>query len=155
MQQGFYTHIPVLRELLPYGGGLVNGVEFGGGFYSTSFLLDRCGTLLTVEMQSETWYSSLRNMYEPRDTWRLALALGPYAFLSLDYPSLIDFAFVDGHFESRPECVNLMMRLGCPIIVAHDTEEPSYGWSRVAEGAYSRYVYSKETPHTTTWIKRV
>ena len=60
---------------------------------------------------------------------------------------------MDGHRESRPECINFLMSKGCRVIVAHDTEHRNYGWGRVKDVGYRRIDYKERTPWATVWVK--
>lgn len=132
-------------------------VEFGCGMHSTPLLLEKCTQVMSIEMQDSKWLSTVdkhligKGRFTP--AWTAVDSVGPWEFLSLYYPRDIDFAFIDGHKASRWACVNLMMMLGVPTIVAHDTEAPQYGWQKVRAGGYTEKVYQDLTPHTTVWTK--
>jgi hypothetical protein len=126
-------------------------VEFGLGLFSTELLLTHCQEVMSVEMQSSEWYRRMVAMYHPRHAWNPVLALGPYAFLGISYPKAIDLILVDGHGESRPEVVNFAFRLGCKMVIAHDTEEAGYGWERVNPCGYDRYDFNS-APSTAVWL---
>ena len=150
----YSTHMPILREYVPEG---CRALEFGPGVYSTPFLLKRCAHVTSIEMQNELWYQRLVHEIEA-ENWDLHLALGPWTFLSVASLPVqkIDVALVDGHGDSRWGCVNLMMRLKVPVIIAHDTEPQHrrrYQWDRVIPVGYREEHYDHLTPHTTVWIK--
>ncbi len=103
-------------------------------------------------MQSENWFNEVVNKFKQNKNWEYHCSIGSKTFLTLSYPDKIDFSFVDGHGDSRPECINFMMDKGCPIIVAHDTEEGSYGWNRVrTNNGYKKIDYKKHKNWTTLW----
>jgi len=125
-------------------------VEFGMGLFSTPFFLERCNEVLSVEMQSEKWYNLIYSKYGDRTSWHPVKFIHPYHAIDWMQEAKFDLCFVDGHINSRPECINLAC---APIIVAHDTECQAYGWQRVSlpEG-YKEIKHTKQTPHTTVWI---
>jgi hypothetical protein len=46
----------------------------------------------------------------------------------------------------------MMMDKDCEIIVAHDTEQPTYGWNRVKlDNRYKRFDFKKHKSWTTIW----
>ena len=127
-------------------------VEFGCGDFSTGFLIKNSKNGVSIEMQSLEWYNRIKSQFKDCENWQFLEAIGPWNFLDFEFPEKIDLAFVDGHGDSRPECVNLMMDKQCPVIISHDTEEPYYRWELVnVNKGYERIDSKIYTPHTTLW----
>lgn len=151
----YSTHLDLLGEIFNFTGPLKNAVEFGMGDYSTGFLLNRNENLISIEMQYDYWYNKMVETFGNYSDWTPVLSIGPNKVFDLKYPENIDFCFVDGHGDSRPECINFMLDKKCPIIVAHDTERDSYGWERVKETDYLSFTLKKYKNWTTIWTNNV
>lgn len=145
----YSTHLPVLKE---YAKG--NAVEFGMGDYSTPLLLEKCDTLVSIEMQSRDWYNKIHEEYKNEPMWKSVFMPGAYDFLRVRLPDNLHFALVDGHVKSRWACVNYMMQLRVPVIVAHDTEDPRYKWDLIDDTGYIRKDFVGVQPWTTVWVKK-
>ena len=150
-QDLYATHLYVLEKILNMIPEPNLCIEFGMGNFSTELLINRCKKLISVEMQSEEWFNEMIGKFHNFENWQYHLSLGPDAYVNLELPNC-DLAFVDGHGGSRPECINLMMKNGCPIIVAHDTEEASYGWWRVEDFNYKKIDFKKSVNWTSVWV---
>ena len=142
----YATHIPLLTKLFEFKDCPVV-FEFGTGFASTPFFLNHALTLVSLEMQSEEWFEKVRSTIQPHAhvDWQLSCRLGPesYDYL-LESKERFDLLFVDGHGESRPECINAGFDLKIPHIVVHDTEYPGYGWERVRQPEhYYCYIFKE------------
>jgi hypothetical protein len=125
-------------------------VEFGMGYYSTPFFLKSVNKLISVEMQNAKWYEELIRSIK-NDKWNPVLCLDKYAFLSIDFADGIDCCFVDGHGDTRPECVNHFFGKAETIIV-HDTEYHGYGWERVKRPIeYEEFTFVKYPNYTTVY----
>lgn len=146
----YSTHLPLLEKIFSLIDKPNIVLEFGMGNFSTEFFIDRSEKIISIEMQSEEWYHNIVEKFSNKKNWSPYLYLGPNSFIEFDFPS-VDLCFVDGHGETRPECVNHMMNLNCPIIIAHDTETDSYGWYRVNQKNYKRFDYKKFNVWTTVW----
>lgn len=147
----YSTHLEYFKTIFNFKGKLNSIVEFGCGNYSTKFFTENSENTISIEMQSEEWYNKINNDFKNCDNLQLVKLIGPYDFLNFKFPEFIDLSFVDGHGSSRPECINLMMHLNCPIIVAHDTEEPGYQWYKVEDNNYKKITFNKYTNWTTIW----
>ena len=145
------THIEYLQRVFEFTGKLDTVIEYGMGDYSTEVIIENAANAISIEMQSDEWYQKMVNKFGNKINWSHYYLYGPMEFLNIEYPSKIDFAFVDGHGDSRPECINYMMKNRCPIIVSHDTEEPGYGWDRVVKNDYKRIDFKKYTNWTSLW----
>lgn len=148
----YSTHIEFLDLIFEHKGKVDKIVEFGSGFFSTDFFIKKGKEVISIEMQSENWYNQVKSKFTDEINWTIYLSLGPLNFINLEFYNDTDFSFVDGHGDSRPECINLMMTKNCPIIVSHDTEEPGYGWTRVKnEKNYQTLTFKKYQNWTTIW----
>jgi predicted O-methyltransferase YrrM len=143
------THLPILRDLLKCG-GIKTVLEFGCGMYSTKAFLDAGCELTSIEMQSESWFSLAQSLYPGHD---IRLALGAYEWQTLDLKPRYDLIFVDGHGDSRPDCME-WAKYHTDLIVAHDTEHPYYKWDRADMSGFNKEVFSAVIPHTTVWTRR-
>lgn len=146
----YSTHIALLTRIFENTGKLNNIIEFGMGNYSTELLLSNCNHLISIEMQLEEWFNNMTNKFNNK-AWEPVLLLGSREFYNAELPSGIDLAFIDGHGDTRPECINYMVEKKCPIIVAHDTEEQGYGWDRVTAIDYKTIIFKEYTNWTTVW----
>jgi hypothetical protein len=146
----YSTHLPLLEKIFSVMDKPKTVLEFGMGNFSTQFFIEKSENTISIEMQSEEWYNDMFKKFSSNSNWSPHLYLGPETFMGFKFTS-VDLCFVDGHGETRPECVNHMMNLNCPIIIAHDTETSSYGWDRVNENHYKRYDYKKLDVWTTVW----
>ena len=147
-------HLPMLRAIFGLLGGRIrNVIEFGPGVYSTPFFLERGCSVFSVEMQSEEWYNKVSGE-NPQLT--IGFYPGPLTFLE-NSPDLswYQFAFIDGHIESRPECINACFDACIPIVATHDYEDPVYGWERVkVPGNYRQFIYcATEKRRSCFWIR--
>jgi hypothetical protein len=148
----YSTHMEHIRKIYSLIEKPKYVVEFGCGNYSTEFLINNSGRGISIEMQSSDWYNNIKNKFKYHSHWEFAEAIGPWEFSDSLFKENIDLSFVDGHGDTRPECINLMMEKGCPIIISHDTEEPCYGWERVeTNNEYKRLDFKKYHPWTTLW----
>lgn len=148
----YATHLPVLEKVFEY--SKPNRIfEYGMGLYSTKLLLEKAGKkgmVTSVEMQSLEWYKQCCNHFSEDKRWTSICDIGPYYRMGLP----ADLIFVDGHGDSRPECVTAAGIMKCPIIIAHDTEAVTYGWERVnlPPEYHSIQILDKETGiGTTVW----
>ena len=147
----YSTHIEFLQTIISIVGVPKNAVEFGMGNYSTEFLLKNSEHLVSIEMQSEEWFNKIFEKFKDTKTWVPFKLLGPFNFTKIDFKHT-DLVLIDGHGETRPECVNLMFNYNVPYIIAHDTEAGSYGWNRVKEPSdYFCYEFKKYENWSTLW----
>lgn len=147
----YSTHLSYLSEIFKYTGKLKNVVEFGMGNFSTDLLINNCENVISIEMQSEYWYQNIYDKFHKMGNWSPYKLLGPLNFQEIQYPEIIDLSFVDGHGDSRPDCINFMMNKKCPIIVAHDTESSSYNWHLVNNISYKKIEFKQFENWTTLW----
>lgn len=147
----YATHIEFIKEIYSVIDKPKNVIEFGCGNYSTEFLIENSENVISIEMQSEDWFNEIKAKLNHNLNWKIYSLIGPMTFLNIELPDIIDLAFVDGHGESRPECINHMMKKKCPIIIAHDTEERGYGWDRVLSNHYHKFEFKKYNNWSTLW----
>ncbi len=143
------THLPILRALLA-DGSVKRVLEFGCGLYSTPLFLEHGCDLTSVEMQSAEWYERVKAACPDAQQWELWMALGPDAWEQLPLEDDYDLIFVDGHGDSRPECL-MWAKDYAPLIVAHDTEHDYYQWDRADMSGYAAEVHKETPPWTTVW----
>lgn len=138
------THLPILCALLAHG-GIKKVLEFGCGNYSTRVFLDAGCDLTSIEMQSQSWYDEIKPGHPD-----LRFALGPFVWRDEPLADRYDLIFVDGHGDSRPEC--LMWAKGhTDLIVAHDTEHDYYCWQRADMSGFTETIHKEQSPWTTVW----
>lgn len=148
----YSTHLEYLSYIFDVKGKLKNIVEFGMGNFSTKLLIQNGENVTSIEMQSEDWYENMKKKFSQNENWKHYKSIGPFTYTSISFPDHIDMAFVDGHGDSRPECINFMMERGCPIIISHDTEEPGYRWNLVKNNQnYKKIQFTKYVNWTTVW----
>jgi hypothetical protein len=152
---GYGSHLEILELVLM----LCNPkrvLEFGMGKFSTPLLLDKDREVVSVEMQDKRWYEEMLKFCTNNDITKNWF---PMNCVTVDGNSdainfflvkvKIDFAFVDGHGLTRPECVNKCIEAGVPVIMAHDTETNWYRWDRIKMvPPYRRFKYSVKRPNT-------
>jgi hypothetical protein len=140
-----------------YGLSFKRVIEFGMGLYSTPFFLERECAVHSVEMQSEEWYKEVVDRYGDSNNLTPYLYVGPNKFLNEIgvEAGRYDFAFVDGHLLTRPECINACFEAGIPIVATHDFEDPQYGWERVRKPDNYHHVIYKVKPdrHSAFWVR--
>jgi hypothetical protein len=150
-QSGPYaSHLPILRKL--FAGGTIKKVfEFGMGRSSTPFLLNHCDSVISIEMQSGNYYNEMLSEYS-------CVRWQPHLILDMEKAvdaileiAEIDLVLVDGHGSNRFAQVQNAMRVS-PIVVAHDTEEPSYRWDRIRlPNGWECVTYETEKPWTSVY----
>ena len=126
-------------------------LEFGPGPFSTPLLLRHASWLISVEHDP----AFARHLGFPctadiaheviieTDLSRhigIARRLGPF-----------DLVFIDGAREVRADLVLATLQLS-RVVIAHDTDKPSYNWERLdALGAETRVDFTAEPPWTTVF----
>ena len=140
------THLPVLEKLFNTH-NILRVLEFGCGDYSTGFFHQEGCDLTSIEMQHPKWHDKIADKFPGMD---LRLALGPTAWRLLPLNEWYDLIFVDGHGDSRPECIE-WAKGHTDLIVAHDTEHPYYGWERADMSGFIKVVHDELLPSTTVW----
>lgn len=146
----YSTHLPFLEKIFSLIEKPNLVIEFGMGNYSTNFFIQNSNKVESIEMQSKEWYDNMYEKFKTYDNWSPFMFIGPDEYKKHNFLKP-DLCFVDGHGNTRPECVNLMIDLGCPIIIAHDTETATYGWDRVNQQNYKRYDFKKFDVWSSVW----
>ena len=150
MRGAYRTHLPVLNHILSTV-NIKRVIEFGPGNFSTPLFVSKCERVQCIEMQSEEWYKIVKEKNGQHDNFSVTCSLSAKGFYDLHYINNVDLVFCDGHVETRPEVINFFEDKS-PIIVAHDTEDPIYGWERVKLNYhYSRFDYKKARPYTSVF----
>jgi|JI9StandDraft_1071089.scaffolds.fasta_scaffold619223_1 hypothetical protein len=134
---GYGTHIPCLKAIFD-NIEIDFAIEYGMGYFSTSFLLDRVKSRVhSIEMQDLEWYDKVVAKYDS-DKWTHEFSEDVTRFVLNQNPDLL---LVDGSSVTRAIGIVHAMQMGIGIIVAHDTESPWYGYDMV-EDYRERYGYT-------------
>jgi len=148
---GYGTHIPCLKAI--YDSVDIDfAMEYGMGFFSTSFLLDRTKTRVhSIEMQDLEWYKKVTDKYQS-DKWSHEFSEEVTRFILIHKPDLL---LVDGSSITRAIGVVHAMQVGIEIIVAHDTESPWYGYNMVDQYreryGYTSIHFTDTAPYTSVF----
>lgn len=132
--------------------------EYGCGFGSTPYFCKNAESVIALEMQSEEWFLRVRNdLRKKHKNLEIHCKIGGENWDFIEkINETFDFVFVDGHGDSRPDCINLCFRKNIPIIVSHDTEESGYKWERVNKPAgYESYTLKMFKNYTTVWTNKM
>jgi len=146
----YSTHLEPIKRIFSYIEKPNLTIEFGMGNYSTDYFIKNSVNTISIEMQSKDWYDNILNKFSQFNNWDAKLLLGPLTYRNLKTITP-DVSFIDGHGDSRPDCVNDMITINCPVIIAHDTETASYGWHRVNPMGYKRFDFKEYSVWTTLW----
>jgi hypothetical protein len=153
------THLNVLHDAINIA-EVKNAIEFGGGYWSTSLLLNTCDSVTTIEQgqhvpeeMNDAWANKLKELYRNNRKWNFIKSSGSHDWKTL-LLNKCDMAFVDGFPTARHEVLQYFIDQDCPIIVAHDTEHDGFEWSKVDNKKYTRIDYCgyKENK-TSLWTK--
>jgi len=123
------SHIPVLEKLFQLY-PIKTVLEFGMGFGSTPFFLNKGVRLISVEMQNKEWYDKVIDRHPASRTFEPILSIGPMAYKTIQLDGWYDLIFIDGHGDSRWSVINDVFP-HTDLIAVHDTQEDSYGWNKV------------------------
>lgn len=129
---GYSNHIHLFSKIFELK-KIKNMFEYGCG-KSSEYLVQHCDKLISLEMQSELYYEKTKSQLLPKylDKFAIFCAIGQQNWDFINKFSIpFDLVFVDGHGDSRPECINNAFILNIPIIVTHDTEYSGYRWNLV------------------------
>ena len=148
----FSTHLNLMSKIFHFK-KIKTSIEFGMGNFSTEFLIHNTeDKVISIEMQSQEWFDIINNKFSSNPKWHGILNLGSHTAFNLNYTKY-DFALVDGHGETRPECVNFISNF-CDTIVAHDTEaQLVYNWDRVSILDFFSFEDRNQEPWTKVWTK--
>jgi predicted O-methyltransferase YrrM len=148
----YSTHTPVLNAIIQ-SQNIDSVFEFGCGMYSTLLFQKHCKKVIAIEMQSLEWYEKIKPIVE--DNVALLYNPGPLDAINTfeKIQQNFDLIFVDGHGDSRWQCINAGFKK-TNIIVTHDVETASYNWHLVdMPPEWSYYEYNKLYPHTGVYYK--
>ena len=148
---GFGSHLKMFKLIFEY--KEVNSmIEFGMGDFSTPFFIENVKEeIISIEMQQKSWYDKIHEQFSKSEKWTGISCIGRFDFMKLKIYKEFDLAFVDGHGDSRPECINFISEF-VPSIVVHDTETLSYRWNLIhLPGDYIRVDDIKSRPWTTLY----
>lgn len=160
----FSTHLSTLNFLIDEY-NVRSVFEFGCGLYSTKLFIEKCDTVYSCEMQSKEWYEKIKREFINSNNLCLRYfneidngninanfdAINYFKSLNTKF----DMVFVDGHKDSRWQCIN-EARNYTNIIVTHDTEDrKNYHWNRInLDNSWKRTDIKNMVPFTTYWIKQ-
>lgn len=162
--EGYGSHIPFLLKELELAPDNIMVLEFGCGAFSTYTFLncDKVVHVDSMEMQSELWLDKMRSavdddrcmIWDATDKPETALDFARHLLVANKY----HIAFVDGHADNRPECVNLCLEANIPVIMIHDYQCDVYGWERIDMdlaywNGYDMFKYITEDNQITLCLK--
>jgi hypothetical protein len=148
----YSTHLPVLQAMYKVK-AFPKVFEFGCGRFSTPHFASNSGEVVSIEMQSHEWFTTMQSELAAYPNLILREALGAWpaveVFKGMDMQW--DLVFVDGHADTRWSCVNHASRF-TNTIVAHDTESPGYGWDHIVlPEEFVEIRFKQYHPWTTIW----
>jgi len=127
---GFGSHLTMFKLIFEYN-EINSMIEFGMGDFSTPYFIENVKDKVTsIEMQQKPWYDKIHEQFSRNKKWTGINCIGRFDFMKLKIYEKVDLAFVDGHGDSRPECINFISKFTSNIVV-HDTETISYRWHLV------------------------
>jgi predicted O-methyltransferase YrrM len=166
---GYSNHLVLIDKVFEYqsfkGQPIETVFEYGCGFGSTKYFCENAKQVVAVEMQSKEWFVKVTSLSEAHDNLELVWRYGMEGVFEILEPKHVSFSknltgrfdmvFVDGHGDTRPECINLVgSRNLSDIIISHDTEEKGYRWNIVdLPHGYHSYTMKKFNNFTTIWTK--
>lgn len=129
MYNPYNSHIPVLETLFK-NREIKRVLETGSGFGSTVFFMNRCESVLSIEMQSEDWYEKVKEAVGSKV--KLVKEMDPVKAVGIikALPEKFDLAFIDGHGANRWAQANAAFDK-TDLVVVHDTEAMIYQWEKV------------------------
>jgi len=150
---GYGTHLELLKIIFR-AFEIKSVVEFGMGNFSTLYFLFKGCSVMSIEMQDKEWYYRMKEKIDS-PIWAPLYIQSPGDIYHINYPERIDFAFIDGHQDNRPECINLMFGLA-PLIAAHDYEYSGYGWERIERPpGYRQLIFSNNGLKTILFASKL
>jgi hypothetical protein len=143
------THLPVW-DVLFSDHKIKDVLEFGCGLFSTQAFVARGCNVTSIEMQHREWFDKIKDAIPSVD---IRLALGPQTWRDEPLKDRYDLIFVDGHGDSRPDCL-MWAKDRADIIVAHDTEHDYYDWARADMSGFDVKLFDDLSPTTTVWTRK-
>lgn len=136
-------------------------VEVGGGFFSTPLLLATRAEVLTIEQGQNTsdeinqkWANQLQYAFNTRNNWTFAHHSAHNSWRNVAMPQA-EIGFVDGEATQRQAIINHMLDRCFPVIVAHDSENPIFGYNPIGTpDGYVCYDFRKRHVWTRIWTCR-
>lgn len=157
-RETYGSHLDFLNEELEKAPDKINVLEFGCGRFSTFTFLNckKVKLVCSIEMQDKNYLNELKKeikskrwIYGFMETFKFA-EMNALDFIRWYKPHI---ALVDGHMDSRPECVNICVSMKVPVIVAHDFQYPGYGWERIdLKGNYEKVVRTRPDGQQTAFF---
>lgn len=148
----YSSHLPILKELFKIV-PIKRVWEYGCGRFSTPLFAANCNEVIAIEMQSHDWFTTMQGELSQYPNLVLKEALGAWTALDVfkGLDERWDMVFVDGHGDSRWNCINLACDK-TDIVVAHDTEAPLYGWDHIMiPNNFVEIRFKQYHPWTTIW----
>lgn len=139
------SHAPTLDaalDSLPVG-SLV--IEHGAGMYSSPLIARRDLRVICIE-EASGWRSWAAWLYGDKVT---LLSRAKEAIPHLSQAALV---FIDGAARERGDLLKWTLHAGAPLVIAHDTHDPQYGYNLGARGDYVVTI-DPGPPATTRWQK--
>lgn len=115
------SHMPIQMELVK----LIapkNILELGVGYYSTKLYIENCESLISVESDSDEWFSMMHEHYDKYKNWEHIKVSGVNNVCNFikSKNKYFDLIFVDGD-EYRAEETNFCFKYS-DTIIGHDTQ---------------------------------
>jgi hypothetical protein len=129
-------------------------IEFGLGIFSTNFFLQHDYLKLISVETDLSWINYFGNNQSDRHSIVHYGNDNVQFILNNELSNTrFDLAFVDGPRNSRWQCINKLID-HTDIIVAHDTNKPSYNWQNISiPEEYIRFDFVKLEPWTAIFSK--
>ena len=157
-RETYGSHLDFLNEELLKAPDKINVLEFGCGRFSTFTFLNckKVKEVFSIEMQDKNYLNELKKEIKSKrwlsvfaETFDLAETFAMNCINSRQ----ISITLVDGHMDSRPECVNICVSMKVPVIVAHDFQYPGYGWERIdLKGNYEKVIRTRPDGQQTAFF---
>lgn len=148
-EEKYSSHLYILEKIykiLP----IESVLEFGMGFYSTTFFVENSKKITSIEMQTEDWFNKVKEKIKS-DKWKGILSLGENSFRNLTFEDKYSLCFVDG--INRADCINFLQNK-TEIIVAHDTEAGCNWYNNVKlPKEFKIFDFNEKIPATTIYSK--
>ena len=156
-RETYGSHLDFLNEELLKAPDKINVLEFGCGRFSTITFLNhkKIKEVFSIEMQDENYLNELiKEIKSKRWSYGFAETFDIAEMYAMNYirGQRPHIALVDGHMDTRPECVNLCVSMKVPVIVAHDFQYPGYGWERIDQGNYEKVIRTRPDGQQTAFF---
>ena len=102
-------------------------LEFGMGRYSTTFFVEHCESVTSVEQESQQWYETMKAEINSPNWYHFFQSDPRLLFEHFDAANeKFDLVFSDGAAQTRSLVANLAMERNVPWVVLHDAEKIWY-----------------------------